>query len=206
MTATRSPLAEAVSASAEESVTLLLARARLVGLPKNASQALVFGCGSGHTTAALGDQLGFALGIDPSEELVSSAELVHPPRGNCEFAVGDVADLAALSGRFDLILSDLSHRQLVRRRELPLVVSALLSALAPGGIAAIGISARGSLRRRATTPWSTMADGIAAAGGRVTWTSRPEDGTVWVFVRGRLPHLRLLPAAQQFGGIPSNEG
>jgi len=155
-TATRSPLAEAVSASAEESVTLLLARARLVGLPKNASRALVFGCGGGHTTAALGDQLGFALGIDPSEELVSSAELVQP-RGNCEFAVGDVADLAALSGRSNLILSDLSHRQLVRNREIPLVVSALLSALTPGGIAAIGISARGSLRRRAATtpgrPW-----------------------------------------------------
>jgi SAM-dependent methyltransferase len=202
-TATRSPLAEAVTASAEGSVSLLLARATLIGLPKHASRALVFGCGSGHTTVALADHLGTALGVDPSRELVSCAELVHSSRANCEFAVGGIDELEVLPGRFDLVLADLSHRRVVSRREAPRMVSALLSALTLGGIAAFGISARSGLRQRATSVrWSNVAQGIAAAGGRVTWTSEREGDLVWIFARGRTTNLRLLPAVQQLEFVP----
>src|SRR6266446_3796754 len=181
-----SRLAEAVAASAEESMSLLLARATLIGLPENASRALVFGCGSGHTTVALGDHLGSALGIDPSGELVSCAQLAYPSHGHCAFAVGGVDELEALPGRFDLIHADLSRRQLVSRAETPRAVSALVSALSPGGLAAIGISARGTHRRRGgSARWSAVADGIAAAEGRVTWVSGREGDAIWIFVRGR---------------------
>src|SRR6267154_6872995 len=110
--ATRS-LAQAVAASAQESMSLLLARATLIGLPENASRALVFGCGSGHTTVALADHLGAAIGIDPSAELVACAELAYPSHTNCAFAVGGIDELEALAGSFDLIHADLSRRQLV---------------------------------------------------------------------------------------------
>jgi SAM-dependent methyltransferase len=192
--ATRS-LAEAVAASAEESMGLLLARATLIGLPENASRALVFGCGSGHTTVALADHLGTALGIDPSAELVSCAVLAYPSHASCAFAVGGVDELEALPGRFDLVHADLSRRQLVTRAETPRAVSALVSALTPGGLAAIGISARGTRRKRGgSARWSAVADGIAAAEGRVTWVSGREGDAIWIFVRGRAAQLRLLPA------------
>ncbi|MFL5963906.1 MAG: class I SAM-dependent methyltransferase [Gaiellaceae bacterium] len=196
VTATSS-LAEAVAASAAESVSLLLARVSLIGLPEDASRALVFGCGSGHTTAALADRFGSAVGIDPSSDLVSCAELVHGSHGNCAFAVGGASELAALAGRFDLVYADLSHRQVVEPADVPSTVSALVSALAPGGIAAVGIPARASLRRRASTRWPAVVGGVAVAGGKVTWVSGPEDGTVWIFVRARPSHLHLLPAEQQ---------
>ena len=174
---------------------LLLARATLIGLPENAARALVFGCGSGHTTVALGDHLGSALGIDPSGELVSCAQLAYPSHGNCAFAVGGVDELEALPGRFDLIHGDLSRRQLVSRAETPRAVSALVSVLSPGGLAAIGISARGTRRRRGgSARWSAVADGIEAAEGRVTWVSGREGDAIWIFVRGRAAQLRLLSA------------
>jgi SAM-dependent methyltransferase len=176
-------------------MSLLLARATLIGLPENASRALVFGCGSGHTTVALGDHVGSALGIDPSSELVSCAQLAYPSHGNCAFAVGGVDELEALPGRFDLIHADLSRRQLVTRAETPRAVSALVSALLPGGLAAIGISARGTRGRRGgSARWSAVADGIAAAEGRVTWVSGREGDAIWIFVRGRAAQLRLLSA------------
>jgi SAM-dependent methyltransferase len=192
--ATRS-LPEAVAASAEESVSLLLARATLIGLPENASRVLVFGCGGGHTTVALGDHLGSAFGIDPSAELISCAELAHAGRANCAFAVGGIDELQVLPGRFDLIQADLSRRQLVTKAETSRAVSALVSKLTPGGIVAIGISARGAFRRQggAFARWSSVADGIAAAGGRVAWTSRREGDAIWIFARGCPAHLRLLP-------------
>jgi trans-aconitate methyltransferase len=173
-------------------MSLLLARATLIGLPESATRALVFGCGSGHTTVALGDHLGSALGIDPSGELVSCAQLAYPSHA---FAVGGVDELEALPGRFDLIHADLSRRQLVSRAETPRAVSALVSALSPGGLAAIGISARGTHRRRGgSARWSAVADGIAAAEGRVTWVSGREGDAIWIFVRGRAAQLRLLSA------------
>jgi SAM-dependent methyltransferase len=193
-TATRA-LAEAVTASAKDSVSLLLARATLIGLPDNASRALVFGCGSGHATVALADHLGTALGIDPSPGLVACAELAYSSHGNCAFAIGGLDELEALPDRFDLIQADLSRRQLVSRADLPHAVSALVAALTPGGLAAIGISARGTFRRRAGSGhWSAVADGIAAAGGRATWVSGREGDAIWIFVRGRPAQLRLLPA------------
>jgi trans-aconitate methyltransferase len=178
-------------------MNLLLARASLIGLPKDASRALVFGCGSGHTTVALADRFGSAVGIDPSSELVSCAELVHGSHGNCEFAVGGASELAALAGRFDLVNADLSHRQLVDQANVSSAVSALVAALTPGGIAAVGIPARASLRSRASTRRSAVVGGVAVAGGRVIWISGPEDGTVWIFVRARPSHLLLLPGEQQ---------
>ena len=192
-----SRLAEAVAASAAQSVGVLLARAMLIGLPENPSRALVFGCGSGHSTVALADHLGSALGIDPSAELVSCAELVYPSHANCAFAVGGVDELEALPGRFDLIHADLSRRQLVSRADTPRAAAALVTALTPGGLAAIGISARGSRHRRGgSARWSGVAEGIAAAEGRVTWVSGREGDAIWIFVRGRAAQrrLRLLPA------------
>ena len=190
-------LAEAVAASAAQSMGVLLARATLIGLPENASRALVFGCGSGHTTVALADHLGSAFGIDPSAELVSCAELAYPSHAHCAFAVGGVDELAALAGRFDLVHADLSRRQLVSRADTPRAVSALVSALTPSGLAAIGISARGSRRRRGgSARWSAVSEGIAAAEGRVTWVSGREGDAIWIFVRGRAAQrqLRLVPA------------
>jgi trans-aconitate methyltransferase len=187
-------LAEAVAASADESASLLLARATLIGLPRNASRALVFGCGSGHTTVALAEQLGSAVGIDPSADLIACAEVVHAAHASCEFAVGGIDALEALPGRFDVIHADLSRGQLVRRAETPRAVSALVSALTAGGIAAIAVPARGTLRLRLSGRWSTIAEAIAAAGGRVTWVSGHEDDATWIFVRGRSAHLRVLPA------------
>jgi SAM-dependent methyltransferase len=176
---------------------VLLARATLIGLPENASRALVFGCGSGHTTVALADHLGSAFGIDPSAELVSCAELAYPSHSHCAFAVGGVDELEALAGRFDLIYADLSRRQLVSRADTQRAVSALVSALTPSGLAAIGVSARGSRQRRGGSPrWSAVSKGIAAAEGRVTWVSGREGDAIWIFVRGRAAQtqLRLVPA------------
>jgi SAM-dependent methyltransferase len=194
-TAPRS-LAELVAASAEESVSVLLARSSLIGLPKNGSRALVFGCGSGHTTVALAGRFGGALGIDPSGHLILDAALAHGLRENCEFTVGGLEEVAALRERFALVHADLSRRELVDRADVDRAVSAFVSVLAPGGIAAIGIPARRGVLRRASARWPAVARGVAAAGGRVTWVSGHEDDTVWIFARGRPPHLRLLPAAQ----------
>lgn len=189
-------LANAVAAAAEESAGIVLARATLIGLPRNASRALVFGCGSGHTTVALAEQLGSAVGIDPSAELIASAGVAHASHAGCEFIVGGIDELEALPGRFDVIHADLSRGRLVGRAETPRAVSALVSALTAGGIAAIAIPARGAFRLRPSARWSTIADAIAAAGGRVTWVSGREADATWIFVRGRPAHLRLLPAGQ----------
>jgi SAM-dependent methyltransferase len=199
------PLAEAVAALAAESASIVLARATLIGLPRNASRALVFGCGSGHTTAALAEQLGSAVGIDPSADLIACAEVLHAAHGSCEFVVGGIDELEALPGRFDVIHADLSRGRLVSRAETPRAVSALVSALAAGGIAAIAIPARGTLRLRPSARWSAIAEAIAAAGGRVTWVSGREADATWIFVRGRSAHLRLLPAGQQSEQVPNFE-
>jgi SAM-dependent methyltransferase len=200
-----SPLAEAVAASADESVGLLVARATLIGLPRNASRALVFGCGSGHTTVALAEHLGTAVGIDPSAELIACAEVAHGAHGRCEFAVGGIDELEALHGRFDVIHADLSRGRLVSRAELPRAVSALVSALAAGGIAALAVPARGTRRLRPSARWSAIAEAIAGAGGTVTWVSGREADATWIFVRGRSAQLRLLPPVQQAKQVPNFE-
>jgi trans-aconitate methyltransferase len=194
-TATRS-LAELVAASAEESVSLLLARSSLIGLPQKPSRALVFGCGSGHTAVAIADRFGGAVGFDPSGQLISDAELAHGSRADCEFAVGGISELTELTERFALVHADLSQRDLIKKTDVAHAVSAFLSVLAPGGIAAIGIPARRTVFRRAALGFAAVARGVAAAGGRVTWVSGHEDDTFWIFVRGRPPQLRLLPPVQ----------
>jgi trans-aconitate methyltransferase len=194
-TAPRS-LAELVAASAEESVSVLLARSSLIGLPKKPSRALVFGCGSGHTAVAIADRFDGAVGIDPSGELILDAALAYGSREDCEFTVGGINELTGLTERFALVHVDLSQRDLIKKADVAHAISAFLSVLAPGGIAAIGIPARRTVLRRAALRFAAVARGVAAAGGRVTWVSGHEDDTVWIFVRGRAPHLRLLPPVQ----------
>jgi trans-aconitate methyltransferase len=189
-------LAELVAASAEESVSVLLARSSLIGLPKKTSRALVFGCGSGHNAVAIADRFGGVLGIDPSGELISDAAVAYGLRDDCEFTVGGISELTELTERFALVHADLSQRDLIKKADVAPAISAFLSVLAPGGIAAIGIPARRTVLRRAALRFAAVARGVAAAGGRVTWISGLEDDTVWIFVRGPAPHLRLLPPVQ----------
>lgn len=189
-------LAELVAASAEESVSVLLARSSLIGLPAKPLRALVFGCGSGHTAVAIADRFGGAVGIDPSGRRILDAELAYGSREDCDFTVGGISELTELTERFALVHADLSQRDLIKKTDVARAVSAFLSVLAPGGIAAIGIPARRTVFRRAALRFPAVARGIAAAGGRVTWVSGHEDDTVWIFVRGRAPHLRLLPPVQ----------
>src|SRR5258705_11257987 len=134
-------LPHALAASAETSVALLLARARLIGLRHDAARALVFGCGSGHATAALAHHLGSAVGLDPSSNLISAANLIFGSRPALEFDVGGVGALTELSGRFDLVYANLARPGVVSRRETSLAVAALVSASRPHGIAPASIPA-----------------------------------------------------------------
>jgi len=190
-------LAELVASSAENTVSPLLARAKLVGLPSGASRALEYPCGVGATTAAFAHSLGAAVGVDPSATSIESAALMHRGDVRCAVVNGGLEAIAGLEGTFDFAYADL--RRADRGGAKPeTVAAALLGALSPGGMMVLSLALpRGPARLLGAivpsrNPVMAVRAVIGASGGHVAWMGRGDQGSVLVYALAPPRALRLV--------------
>jgi SAM-dependent methyltransferase len=194
-------IAEHVASSAEQTVAPLLARARLIGLPKTASRALEFPCGVGATTAAFAHSLGEAVGVDPSATSIESAALMHRGDPRCAFVTGGLEAVRALDGKFDFAYADLRRSGGTDRPGT--VTAALLRSLAPGGMLVVSLRPLTGIGRLLATarpsrhPINAVRAAVAAAGGRLAWIGRGEGGSFVLYAAAPRRVLSLVDDKSQ---------
>ena len=93
-------------ATGEQDVEWLMSCANLLGLPRERSLALDFGCGIGRLTRPLATHFENYVGVDISEPMLAQAREWNRDCGHCRFVLNTTGDLRAFeSGSVDLIYS-----------------------------------------------------------------------------------------------------
>jgi ubiquinone/menaquinone biosynthesis C-methylase UbiE len=103
---------------------------------KRDMDVLDMGCGCGFTSVFLAEYVkdGKVLGVDPSEELISSAKLQAKDVPNVQFELGNVYDFSISERKFDFIYCRFLFQHL---REPEKALRNLKKTLKPGGIICI---------------------------------------------------------------------
>jgi len=194
-------LPDRVAWSADHTVTPLIARAKLIGLPSSASRALVFPCGVGATTAAMAHSLGEAVGVDPSSASIESAAIMHRGDPRCAFVSGGLEAIDNLDVSFDLAYADLGRPG--RTNSPATVAAALLRALAPGGMLVLSIRPPTGFARLlaaalpSRNPFNAVRAAIATAGGRIVWIGGGAGGSLLVYAAAPPRVLHLLDTGHE---------
>jgi SAM-dependent methyltransferase len=140
---------DAFLARGEREIDAVLADGRRFGLPRQRADALDFGCGAGRLTLAISRHFRHCLGLDISERMIGEARELAAGVANCEFAVHDAPDLAALpSASFDLVVSRLVLQHIPSAQAKTRYIAEFIRVLRPGGLLAFQLPSEIPLRHR----------------------------------------------------------
>lgn len=142
----------------EGTVEAVLEQAEAAGLYVRNGAALDFGCGIGRLTFALAKRFDHVTGVDASPTMLAKAAELHPPVANCELALNDTDDLAALaSGSFDLVLCLYVLQHLESVQVIERFLCELVRVARPGGAVVFQLPARVPAHRPPLPPLRTVA-------------------------------------------------
>ncbi|HWG08655.1 MAG TPA: class I SAM-dependent methyltransferase [Solirubrobacteraceae bacterium] len=140
---------EAFLARGEQEIDAVLNAGMRLGLPRERDDALDFGCGAGRLTLAMSCHFRRCLGLDISERMVEQARELGTGIANCDFAVHDASDLAALqSASFDLVVSRLVLQHIPSAETKARYIAEFVRVLRPGGLVAFQLPSRIPVRHR----------------------------------------------------------
>lgn len=171
-------IADAMEARCTDPVQIDMRRRYLsrLALPDDAF-AVEFGSGTGHVTRDLIEMAGAAraLGIEPSEIMVTRAQDRHGGVGGLTFAVGDAADTGLSNDSADLVVM---HTLLCHVTDLAGILDEAGRILRPGGLLAIldGDYDPSSVALSSHDPMQAVIDRMTAENVRNLWLPRRLPG------------------------------
>jgi SAM-dependent methyltransferase len=116
-----------------EDVAAVMNDAARLGVPRERSRALDFGCGVGRLTQALADYVEQAVGVDIAPSMIELARRYNVHGSRCEYVVNDTDNLSRFAdGTFDIVYTGrvLQH---VAPQYVERYIREFVRVLAPGG-------------------------------------------------------------------------
>jgi SAM-dependent methyltransferase len=140
---------DAFLARGEREIDAVLDEGKRLGLPRGREDALDFGCGAGRLTLAMSPHFRRCLGLDVSERMIGEAREIAVGVANCDFAVHDAPDLAALrSASFDLVVSRLVLQHVPSAGAKARYIEEFIRVIRPGGLVAFQLPSQIPARHR----------------------------------------------------------